>query len=266
MTPLAVRPVSLALFLFLLFGAATAEKGCGGCWCAPGNGTCPTSWKPGIYNATFIAAYSRQTARNPLQLEADCNPYTNASCVTYPTQELVNSTSAVCARVYDTPCERYSLRTFSSEEAALKSGAVLTHKRACGVCSTTQDVGVYLRIPDMTKKGKICGLEAALSTKLGVECFEKLGFTSPCATIWTYDAQYDLKHCGEICLEELFAPDNGPPPFCKINKCLACDEDKAGPLFKAFAGATRRRSGILSTIVRPCPSVAHIDQRLCGDE
>ena len=45
---------------------------------------------------------------------------------------------------------------------------------------------------------------------------------------------------------------NGPPPACALNDCLQCDEDEAGPVFKAVAGRTRRRSGLESAIARPC--------------
>ena len=37
----------------------------------------------------------------------------------------------------------------------------------------------------------------------------------------------------------------------KLNKCLQCDEDKSGPIFKWYAGRTRRNSGIHSEIDRP---------------
>jgi len=36
------------------------------------------------------------------------------------------------------------------------------------------------------------------------------------------------------------------------NVCLACDEAHSGPIFKEFAGRTRRRSGLSSAIARPC--------------
>ena len=37
----------------------------------------------------------------------------------------------------------------------------------------------------------------------------------------------------------------------KLNPCLECDEVKSGPLFKYYAGRTRRDSGIVSSIPRP---------------
>jgi hypothetical protein len=41
-------------------------------------------------------------------------------------------------------------------------------------------------------------------------------------------------------------------PDGSLNACLACDEAKSGPTFKAVAGRTRRRSGLSSAIARPC--------------
>ena len=42
-----------------------------------------------------------------------------------------------------------------------------------------------MAISDMTKVGKECAIAALISTKWGIDCFEKAGFTTPCATIWT---------------------------------------------------------------------------------
>ena len=58
------------------------------------------------------------------------------------------------------------------------------------------------------------------------------------------------------CLTHLNDPNNGPPPTCGLNKCLQCDEDKAGPIFSQYAARTRRRSGLISEIIRPCDTIA----------
>ena len=46
----------------------------------------------------------------------------------------------------------------------------------------------------------------------------------------------------------------------KLNACLQCDEDKSGPVFKFFAGRTRRNSGIKSEIDRPEDQVYNMTQ------
>ncbi len=92
-----------------------------------------------------------------------------------------------------------------------------------------------------------------------------IGLTLECARIWNYDGIFDGQACGKICSTELKDPNNGPPPACKLNNCLQCDETKAGPNFTLFAGRTRRRSGLRSEIVRPCSSIAQIDHTPCSD-
>lgn len=86
-----------------------------------------------------------------------------------------------------------------------------------------------------------------------------IGLTEECAKIWNYDGIYDGQACTKTCLGEITAPNNGPAPACELNDCLQCDEDKAGPIFSAYAGRTRRRSGLLSEIVRSCDSIARIN-------
>ena len=115
----------------------------------------------------------------------------------------------------------------------------------------------------MTKVGKKCGLEAVLGINLGIECFQQLGMTKSCARIWAYDAVSDAGPCGATCLKDLRQPYN-IPPSCKLNDCLQCDEDHAGPVFKRFAARTRRRSGLISAIQRPCDSVARLKHVPCG--
>jgi hypothetical protein len=120
-----------------------------------------------------------------------------------------------------------------------------------------------MSVPDMTSAGKKCATEGLIKESLGLQCYKNIGFTDPCAMIWNFDGIYDGRVCAEICIPELHAPDNGPPPTCPLNDCLQCDEDKAGPIFKDFAGRTRRRSGIEDDIVRSCDEFAHIINLPC---
>lgn len=85
--------------------------------------------------------------------------------------------------------------------------------------------------------------------------------TDNCATIWMYDSHntavainnvfiFIQEDCAKICIKDWIqkTPDivNG-----KLNPCLDCDEVKSGPIFKYYAGRTRRDSGIKSSIPRP---------------
>ena len=62
-------------------------------------------------------------------------------------------------------------------------------------------------------------------------------------------------HCFDVCLDfTFFGPgvNAGPPPECRIADCLLCDEQMSGPIFQEVAARSRRRSGLLSKIARPC--------------
>jgi len=248
--------VNILVVISSLIGVALAQY-CGGCWCAYGNGTCPT-WQPQNYTMNFTNQLMSQTAVNPYDLS--CNPYENSTCQTTPPQ----GADGVCAiRYTESSCTRYAMETFPNTTAAEAANFTVTHIGKCGLCSTTQDLAVYMNIFDMTTVGKKCAIKSIVNTNWGINCFKDLGMTTPCARIWTYDAIWDSKKCGWICTKELLKPFNGPPPFCEINDCLQCDEDEAGPIFKEFGGRTRRRSGLASAITRPCDTVAQIDHVIC---
>ena len=66
---------------------------------------------------------------------------------------------------------------YPSMAAAEAAGAVVTHTGMCGVCSTRQDLSVYMNYFDMTAVGKVCGLRATYSTQSAVNCFMNLGMT-----------------------------------------------------------------------------------------
>jgi hypothetical protein len=171
---------------------------------------------------------------------------------------------AVCGIKYTSKsCAQYKMISYASASAALSDGATITHDGACGLCSSTQDLAAYMANPDMTKSGKECAIKGNLNREWGISCYEALGFTRPCAVIWNYDGVFDGKNCAGICIKELLSPYNAAPPACTLNACLECDEEKAGPLFKRFAARTRRRSGLISVITRPCENVAQLKHVTC---
>lgn len=246
---------------------------CGNCWCIPDNnglGACPTDWTPTTtFNSSIIKSYQAQLPSSIYTLS--CNPYSDKNCVTSPAQAMLDIPTAVCAYKYpplgsdgQLSCSTYSMITYASEADALADGAVLTHAGSCGLCSTTQDLSIYL-IEDFTTAGKKCASIGLFDEAKGLECYMNLGLTQECAKIWNYDGIYDGKACGVICAKELTDPNNGPAPACQINDCLECDEEKAGPIFTSYAGRSRRRSGLLSEIIRDCSSIAHIDHNPCAN-
>lgn len=243
---------------------------CGDCWCIPdenGIGNCPY-WHPETeFSDIVINLYKSQISADYYRLT--CNPYSDKSCTTTPPQVLLEETSAVCAYHYEldistneTSCSIYSMKTYSSETDAISAGDIVTHTGSCGLCSTTQDLAIYLT-EDFTTAGKICATQGLFDEAKGLSCYMSIGLTEECAKIWNYDGIYDGKVCGVTCAKTVSDPNNGPAPDCTLNPCLQCDEDKAGPVFTEFAGRTRRRSGLLSEIVRPCDTIAKISHNPC---
>lgn len=263
--------VSIFLFIlyflfFLVCCSSDSYPFCGDCFCIPSNNgidPCPYQDMPETsFSDLAVSIYQNQRALETYSL--DCNPYTNASCTTSPPQTLLDSNTTVCALKYaknkwnllDNPsCTDYAMVTYSSRQAAQNDGAFVTHEGSCGLCSTTVDLALYLT-QDFTDAGKKCATKGLFNESEGLNCYIALGLTYECAKIWNYDGIYDGKVCGATCSTTLNQPNNGPPPACEINACLECDEENAGPIFTKFAGRTRRRSGLLSEIIRPCSDIA----------
>ena len=76
----------------------------------------------------------------------DCNPFTDSSCTTTPEQIMLDVDTAVCAYVYDDKedCQKYTMNTYVNREAAMDDGAFITHEGSCGLCSTAQDLALYM--------------------------------------------------------------------------------------------------------------------------
>ena len=251
---------------------------CGDCHCiTTKNQTCPSRPRSNFSNDE-IDAWASQIAINPYALH--CNPYGKSkTCKTDPPQDeslLALGESAVCALHFERSlgsdnrtqtCKgaSYRLVTYASAEEAKEAGGFVTHTGHCGVCSTMQDLAAYLKSHDLTTKGKICAMKSSLGFREGLKCYRKLGLTDACASIWVYNSLNTASDCFKQCVVERGAevPNNGPPPECKLNKCLNCDEKKSGPNFQRFAGRTRRRSGLLSAIARPCGQLVSIEQESC---
>jgi hypothetical protein len=144
----------------------------------------------------------------------------------------------------------YVLVTYDSEEDARAAGAFITHERACGLCSTLQDLAIYAAYNDLTEPVRSCGLTAFGDYELSrLACIASIGFTAPCAQIWSYNTAHTRDVCGVTCLAELDNHFNTPDG--NLNPCLYCDEVRSGPIFKAVAGRTRRSSGLPNAICRP---------------
>lgn len=56
---------------------------------------------------------------------------------------------------------------------------------------------------------------------------------------------------------------NGPAPECAPNSCIACNDEVSAITFERFAGRSRRRSGLLSTVAWKCGSIPKIVHDPC---
>lgn len=207
------------------------------------------AWVAPKYQPEVAKAMRSVTLTNPPEKLAQ-NPYDDRSLDTFvPPFEL-------CGVMFPTK-DTYELRTFDSLHALDKLHGFETHRGGCGVCSSLQDLAVYLDRPDLTTPVRQCALKSMLSKEWAMECLMELGFTEQCADIWYYNAQNTRRQCLVTCLWHLFAPNNMDDG--SLNPCLQCDEDLSGPVFQKVAGRIRRNSGLQSAISRKNEEVARVE-------
>mmetsp|Transcript_53994 Transcript_53994/g.161619 ORF Transcript_53994/g.161619 Transcript_53994/m.161619 type:complete len:361 (-) Transcript_53994:209-1291(-) len=168
----------------------------------------------------------------------------------------------------------YDLKTYINKKEAKKDDAFITHEGSCGQCSTAKDLAAYIDAGnDLPAKVSNCFFQNADLTGNVPPDFEVIknciigttGFTNGCATAWTIDIFITLTACSEPCLAAFsgMIPNNGPAPDCPLNDCLQCNELIAMPAFLEGARRTRRNSGLLSEVARPCESIARITHNPC---
>ena len=149
-----------------------------------------------------------------------------------------DSDEQVCAFVYSDDCDgTYHLETFEdAEEAENTVGAVITHFDACGVCSTADDLAVYMN-PAVSIQSVTCGLAVAIPLMFNmmygaslpappavlfaqvVGCFIGLGFSQDCALLWASNSVNSaLAGCTCDCIDWL--ADCIPPLPGLLNPCI----------------------------------------------
>ncbi len=233
-----------------LFGAPNASTGLGADACGT---TCECGgdpWTPPSYPAADRAELRTWRLAEPFAALA-ADPY--AADVPAP----ATGDDPVCALLPEGD-HTYRLATFPTPQEATRAGGQLTHFGGCGVCSTLDDLAVYMEQPDLTEPVRACGLaNLAAPVEDLVTCIEAIGFTHPCAQVWAYNTLHTRDLCGAVCLASLDAPYNNADG--SINDCLQCDEDASGPVFKAVAGRTRRNTGLPSSMCRPCSEVRPVE-------
>lgn len=232
-----------------LYGRPNENSGLGPAQCGP-TCACEGGWVAPEYSAADISALRALTLTTPFDdLLAD--PYETP-------EDFPLDADSVCGVLVDG--STYSLQTFDDDAAAESAGAKVTHDGACGLCSPLQDLAAYMDNGDLTQPVRECGvLGLSTSDDAQLECLLELGFTEPCAQIWSYNTTHTRTVCLQTCLELLDAPYHEEDG--SLNACLQCDEDLSGPVFKAVAGRTRRNTGLASALCRPCEEVRQVVHR-----
>ena len=234
-----------------LYGSPGEKTGLGSDQCGRGCDCGDAPWSLPAYTDEDVAALRTWTLAEPWPLLPG-DPYADPAPAPAPE-------GTVCAVVPDAQNPNtYSLSTFPSREDADSAGAMTTHRGACAACSTLADLATYISIPDLTGPVRECGLKnlSGDAPDETLACLEDLGFTPACAQIWAFNTENTRKACLGPCIANLNRPYNLPDG--SLNACLQCDEDESGPVFKAFAGRTRRNSGLASAICRPCDTVFRV--------
>lgn len=248
-----------------LFGRPSAMTGLTSDQCAP-SCSCGAEgkvWTAPEYSADEVAALLEWKLENPPD-ELLSDPYLLGEPETRTGDE-------VCAVMKDSMDKRrYRLESFESPEAAIASGGHITHTGPCGLCSSLADLAVYLGRPDLTDPVRACGAQNLppaedLYAKRDehIACLLELDFTLPCAQIWYYNTLNTRLACIDSCIALLGAPHHNPDG--SLNECIQCDEDISGPVFKAYAGRTRRNTAMASELCRPCEEVFPIEHDYARD-
>jgi hypothetical protein len=233
-----------------LFGVPGPATGLGDDVCGPRCGCGPTTWRVPNYGPDFVASLRQWTLVDGIEaVEED----------PYGADLPVERGQGYCGLlVVEAAARTYRLETFATREELGSAGAILTHEEPCGQCSTLADLAVYIETPDLTGPVRACGIEGIRKgEEAQLACIEALGFSRGCAQIWSWNTTHTRQACLDVCLRRLNDPYNEPDG--SLNPCLACDEEKSGPFFKAVAGRTRRNSGLPSGICRPCEDLVRIE-------
>jgi len=238
-----------------LFGAPNAQTGLTADQCAPSCGCGTSRWTPPTYDEAFVTDLLRWRNTAPYApLTSD--PYAGPT----PPPERADT---VCALVRLPDAEgvpQYRLADYGSETEAFAAGAVPTHTGRCGVCSTLENLAVYIRQPDLAGPVRTCGLRGISEGEAAnLACLRALGFDEPCAQVWYYNTLHTRQACLRVCLAALNEPYHLPDG--RLNPCIQCDEDESGAVFKAVAGRTRRNSGLPNALCRPCAEVRPLEHR-----
>jgi hypothetical protein len=213
---------------------------------------CATGAPVEQWRVDLAEALRGTAAENPIVSRGD--PYAKS-----PLNHEGSDAETVCALRFRDDRSHYELRTFADPASAERAQFRVTHFGRCGICSTLDDLRVYLLRPDLITPVSRCTIRTFVSDRWALDCLEALGFSPACAESWLYNGRNTRRVCFATCLKAwlLGSPNNLPDG--RLNPCLACDVEKSGPVFKRVAGRTRRNSGLSSRIERPTPEIRELD-------
>jgi hypothetical protein len=183
-----------------------------------------------------------------------CYPFAglvDTSLVTYPESQVSPCikpsapSSAVCAFVSnDTACgdREYAVQDFESANAALAvENARVIHSGPCGVCSDAHDLAVRMEFIGTLKSQSIsCGFEYIMSGQdfnSLIACYEAVGFTNPCATLWAHYTATNSALCAGTCIPENndIAMNDLTQAKCPYSACYNCSVS-FGSVFDLLGG------------------------------
>ena len=230
-----------------LFGRPSANTGLSQEACSPVCENCEDEgFESKLYAQDFINWLQGLELLNPPQ-GLTANPYGDAQNALPTDSEL-----ACVVQIQSDTTYRLESRGLTAELNPLQE--FITHRGECGLCSSLEDLAVYMANPDLTAPVRECGARGFTDGEQAqLECLSEIGFSEPCAQIWLYNIINTRQNCLALCLEYLEEPHHLEDG--SLNPCIQCDEDKSGPVFKKVAGRTRRSSGLASGLCRPCESV-----------
>jgi len=208
------------------------------------------SFSPPEYTESEIEHMASMRLENPIPLLTE-NPYRSD-------EPLMVQPGAVCGVLLD-PADSmaYRLQTFDSEDDALDAGARITHEGNCGACSPLSNLAVYVGNDDLTGPARRCAARSFLvSEEESIACIQEIGFDQACAQMWYFNAINTRRACIGECAFAYNATYHNEDG--SLNACIQCDEDESGPVFAAYAGRTRRSSGLPASLARPCSQVAQV--------
>ncbi len=159
----------------VLFGRPGPDTGLGSDMCRPFCNCGGQFFEPPVYTKEMVEKFSGKILKNPFE-PLTANPYDSP-------EHHVPQPEKVCGVFLDADDPQYySLASYDSVEELEADGGILSHYGACGLCSSLDNLAVYILVGDLTGPVRQCGLEGVLGGEEKIiACLMDIGFDYPCA-------------------------------------------------------------------------------------